>query len=417
MESAFIHDQVIQIRGLKKRYTLGQYDSTRASAGLRAKLKKLMGKEPAAQAEAQSGSWQEFWALKGIDLDVYRGDTLGIIGLNGSGKSTLLKLISRITAPTCGEIGICGVSASMLEIGTGFNGDMTGRENIYLNGTILGMTRSEIDKKMQAIIDFSECGKFIDTPVKRYSSGMYVRLAFSVSAFLDSDILIMDEVLAVGDTHFQKKCINKMADAAHSENRTVLFVSHNMNSIRQLCTRCIVLNSGEKIFDGGVEDAISLYSDINHSARREETLSDGLVAITGVTLHNGADVGIVDDNMRLQVDWISNVDDDDAHLQFLFHSDLGVPVGMSYCEAPVCLKKGQPGSVSLSIDIALLAMGTYNLDVLFVHESNLKLYPFAQKEDALHFARRAIYGSRGLLWDGRQYGSLRFPVIDPELEK
>ena len=176
-------------------------------------------------------------ALNGVDLTVYKGEALGIIGGNGAGKSTMLKLLSRVTAPTEGEIDIYGRIASMLEVGTGFNGEMTGRENVYLNGAILGMTKAEIDAKMEQIIEFSEVREFIDTPVKRYSSGMYVKLAFSVAAHLDSEIMIMDEVLAVGDMAFQKKCLDKMRDAAKQEGRTVLYVSHNMDTIRQLCDR------------------------------------------------------------------------------------------------------------------------------------------------------------------------------------
>ena len=171
----------------------------------------------------------------------------------------MLKLLSRVTAPTEGEIDIYGRIASMLEVGTGFNGEMTGRENVYMNGAILGMTKAEIDAKMEDIIEFSEVREFIDTPVKRYSSGMYVKLAFSVAAHLDSEIMIMDEVLAVGDMAFQRKCLGKMRDVAKKEGRTVLYVSHNMNTIRQLCDRCVVLNQGKVVYEGDVEQAIAVY--------------------------------------------------------------------------------------------------------------------------------------------------------------
>ena len=199
-------------------------------------------------------------ALNGIDLTVYKGEALGIIGSNGAGKSTLLKLLSRVTAPTEGEIDLYGRVSSMLEVGTGFNGEMTGRENVYLNGAILGMSASEIHRKMEQIIDFSEVRDFIDTPVKRYSSGMYVKLAFSVAAHLDSEILIMDEVLAVGDIAFQKKCLQKMREISSQENRTILYVSHNMNTIRELCDRCIVLDQGRIRYNGDVEKAIEIYT-------------------------------------------------------------------------------------------------------------------------------------------------------------
>ncbi len=202
---------------------------------------------------------EDFWALNGVSFDVKQGEKIGIIGKNGAGKSTLLKIISRITEPTDGRIEFYGKISSMLEVGTGFNGELTGRENIYLNGAILGMTRTEIDQKLDDIIEFSEVGKFIDTPVKRYSSGMFVRLAFAVASHLEPDILLVDEVLAVGDTRFQKKCINKMRSIADS-GKTILFVSHQMNTIRQLCDRVIVLKEGQVIYDGDVEEGIRIYN-------------------------------------------------------------------------------------------------------------------------------------------------------------
>ena len=199
------------------------------------------------------------WALRDIDFKVEEGDVVGIIGKNGAGKSTLLKLLSKVTAPTIGTIRARGRIASLLEVGTGFHGEMTGRENIYMNGAILGMTRAEIDSKMDEIIDFSGCEKYIDTPVKRYSSGMTVRLGFAVAAFLEPEILVVDEVLAVGDAEFQKKAIGKMKDISTGQGRTVLFVSHNMQSVQNLCTRGIVLEKGQVAFDGDVSSSINRY--------------------------------------------------------------------------------------------------------------------------------------------------------------
>ena len=251
----------IQLSGVKKRYKLGQIGGGTLHGDLQSWWARVRGKEdPNTKIGTdQRLMGQTFMALNGIDLTVYKGEALGIIGGNGAGKSTMLKLLSRVTAPTEGEIDIYGRIASMLEVGTGFNGEMTGRENVYMNGAILGMTKAEIDAKMEDIIEFSEVREFIDTPVKRYSSGMYVKLAFSVAAHLDSEIMIMDEVLAVGDMAFQKKCLNKMRDAAQKEGRTVLYVSHNMNTIRQLCDRCIVLDKGKIVFSGDVESAIDIY--------------------------------------------------------------------------------------------------------------------------------------------------------------
>lgn len=210
------------------------------------------------------GDSEYVWALKDIDFKVEQGDVVGIIGRNGAGKSTLLKLLSRVTGPTVGEIRARGRIGSLLEVGTGFHPEMTGRENIYLNGTILGMTRPEIDRKLDEIIDFSGCERYIDTPVKRYSSGMMVRLGFAVAAHLEPEILIVDEVLAVGDAEFQKKAIGKMQDVSKGEGRTVLFVSHNMASIKALCTRGILLDKGSVAFDGPVRQAVNFYMQNNY---------------------------------------------------------------------------------------------------------------------------------------------------------
>lgn len=205
---------------------------------------------------------EKFLALQGVSLQVSRGETVGIIGRNGAGKSTLLKILSRITAPTAGEVRYYGRISSMLEVGTGFHPELTGRENIYLNGAILGMKKAEIARKIEKIIDFSECREFIDTPVKRYSSGMMVKLAFSVAANLDGEILVMDEVLSVGDKSFRDKSREKMKAIVAEEGRTVLCVSHNMHTIRELCTRCIVLEKGKKIYDGQTDGAIECYEKI-----------------------------------------------------------------------------------------------------------------------------------------------------------
>ena len=251
-------EPIIKIAGVRKRYRLGQIGSGTLQGDIKEwRERRRLQREGKLDGPVRMGD--DFYALDGIDLTVYKGEALGIIGKNGAGKSTLLKLLSRITAPTEGEIDLYGRVASMLEVGTGFNGEMTGRENVYLNGAILGMTRREIDEKMEDIIEFSEVREFIDTPVKRYSSGMYVKLGFSVAAHLDSEIMIMDEVLAVGDMAFQHKCLDRMRQAAKQEGRTVLYVSHNMNTIKRLCDRCVVMDAGKIIFDGDVDQAIALY--------------------------------------------------------------------------------------------------------------------------------------------------------------
>lgn len=256
-------DIAIEIKNLRKQYRLGTIGGRTLNAELQSWWAKKRGKEDPNTRIGQDTSryGETFWALDGINLEIKKGEAVGIIGVNGAGKSTLLKILSRVTAPTEGDIWIDGRVASMLEVGTGFHGELTGRENIYMNGAILGMTRKEVDEKIESIIDFSECRQFIDTPVKRYSSGMYVKLAFAVASHLDAEVMVMDEVLAVGDMAFQKKCLGKMGDEAKG-GKTVLYVSHNMATIRKLCTRCIVLQKGKMIFDGDVEKAINIYSDV-----------------------------------------------------------------------------------------------------------------------------------------------------------
>ncbi|MCQ2471693.1 MAG: ABC transporter ATP-binding protein [Clostridia bacterium] len=246
---------VVDLKNVKKKYVIKH--NIKKPETFSGKLK-LVGKRilhPSQRVEKE-----DFWALNGITFQVRQGEKVGIIGKNGAGKSTLLKVLSRITEPTDGRIEILGKVSAMLEVGTGFNDELTGRENIYLNGAILGMTRAEIDAKFDDIVAFSEVGKFIDTPVKRYSSGMFVRLAFAVASNLDPDILIVDEVLAVGDTKFQRKCITRMMNIAES-GKTILYVSHQMHTIRQLCDRVIVLKAGQVIFDGDVEKGIEIYSE------------------------------------------------------------------------------------------------------------------------------------------------------------
>ena len=255
----------ISVRGVKKRYRLGEIGGKTLQGELQSRWARFRGKEdPNLRIGADpSRIGQEFYALNGVDLCIRKGERVGIIGANGAGKSTLLKLICRITAPTEGEIDIYGRITSMLEIGTGFHRELTGRQNIYMNGAILGMSRREIDGRLDEIIAFSEIAEFIDTPVKRYSSGMFVKLAFAVAAHLNSEIMIMDEVLAVGDMAFQQKCLEKMRAAADDEGKTILYVSHNMDTIRRLCSRCIVLDKGRVLYDGEVEGAIAVY--MNHA--------------------------------------------------------------------------------------------------------------------------------------------------------
>ncbi len=244
-------DNAISVRGLSKSYTIA-HNAEKHTTMAEAMLHRF--KKPLQRADTET-----FWALKDLDFDIKKGDVVGIMGRNGAGKSTLLKILSQITEPTTGEIRLYGRVGSLLEVGTGFHPELTGRENIYLNGAILGMSKREIQRQFDAIVEFAEVERFLDTPVKRYSSGMYVRLAFAVSAHLSSDILIVDEVLAVGDANFQKKCLNKMHDVAEGQGRTVLFVSHNMGSLASLCSRAILLTQGRVHSQGLTDDVIKEY--------------------------------------------------------------------------------------------------------------------------------------------------------------
>ena len=261
-------ENAIVVENLSKRYLIGHQSSGERSkyTALRDVIGREIGNFVRRTADVvrgrevvQGDEVEEFWALKNVSFEVKRGEVLGIIGRNGAGKSTLLKILSRITEPTEGRVELRGRVASLLEVGTGFHPELTGRENIFLNGAILGMTQREIRRKFDEIVAFAEVEKFLDTPVKRFSSGMYVRLAFAVAAHLEPEILVVDEVLAVGDAEFQKKCLGKMGDFSRLEGRTVLFVSHNLAAVSELTDRALLLNSGSVAVDGSVADALSAY--------------------------------------------------------------------------------------------------------------------------------------------------------------
>ncbi|WP_163400288.1 ABC transporter ATP-binding protein [Flavobacterium fluviatile] len=262
-------DIILKAENISKQYRLGQVGTGTLTHDINRWWHQIRGKENPylkigdTNDRSTKGNSDYVWALQDINFEVKRGEVLGIIGKNGAGKSTLLKILSKVTAPTTGTIKCRGRIASLLEVGTGFNGEMTGRENIFLNGAILGMTKKEIASKLDEIIDFSGCERYIDTPVKRYSSGMTVRLAFAVAAFLEPEVLVVDEVLAVGDAEFQKKAIGKMQDISKSGGRTVLFVSHNMVAVKQLCNRGIVMEHGKVKYDGNIDDALAKYLEIN----------------------------------------------------------------------------------------------------------------------------------------------------------
>ncbi len=299
-------DDMIYIDNVSKEYRLGAIGGATLKGDLQSWVAKVRHKDdPNLKiGETAYKKNERFLALEDITFSVKPGEALGIIGHNGAGKSTLLKLISRVTAPSKGDIYLNGRVASMLEVGTGFHPELTGRENVYLNGAILGMSKKEIDRKFDEIVEFSEIPQFIDTPVKRYSSGMYVKLAFSVAAHLDSEIMIMDEVLAVGDVAFQKKSLSKMGEAADKQNRTVLYVSHNMGTVKRLCTKCAVLDKGHLVYLGDVDTAIGLYAgmrdrsmgtyfDLTNGKRCDDTHPVGGAKLVDLTL-----VGKEDNNFK-----------------------------------------------------------------------------------------------------------------------
>lgn len=262
-------DVVIQVEDLWKQYRLGAINHGMLSRDLQSWWARIRGKDdpnlpldltPQRVSDSTVEVADRFWALRNVSFEVKRGEIVGIIGRNGAGKSTLLKILSQVTTPTRGEVRINGRIASLLEVGTGFHPELTGRENIFLNGAILGMSKAEITRKFDEIVDFSGIEKFIDTPVKRYSSGMYVRLAFAVAAHLEPEILVVDEVLAVGDISFQVKCLGKMEDVSR-QGKTILIVSHNMSSIRSICDRCVLFEKGQLVCDGNVQETVAFYMD------------------------------------------------------------------------------------------------------------------------------------------------------------
>lgn len=316
---------IIEVKGLSKRYKLGVFNARTLREEAEAFLARFKGKRhgaigngqressPLASSLAPSASQpaaDEFWALKDVSFDVQPGEVIGIIGRNGAGKSTLLKILSRITEPTTGEAHIRGRVASLLEVGTGFHPELSGRENIFLNGAILGMTKAEIRAKFDEIVAFAEIEKFIDTPVKRYSSGMYVRLAFAVAAHLEPEILIVDEVLAVGDVEFQRKCIGKMQEVSGQDGRTVLFVSHNLNAVQNLCGKALYLREGREVAFGPCFDVLKMYQTSTQDAPtgKVPTPSPEMIErayVTGLRLED--DAGVEKPYFKLGEPWTLRV--------------------------------------------------------------------------------------------------------------
>lgn len=415
----------IKIEGVKKQYRLGTIGGGTLTADLQSWWAKKRGKEDPNLLIGQEGArvGEAFWALNGIDFSVKKGEAVGIIGHNGAGKSTLLKILSRVTAPTEGTVKMRGRVSSMLEVGTGFHPELTGRENIYLNGAILGMNRREIQSKIDEIIEFSECAQFIDTPVKRYSSGMYVKLAFAVAAHLDAEILIMDEVLAVGDAKFQEKSLGKMGDASENQGKTVLYVSHSMNTIKKLCSRCIVLEHGMVIHDGDVERAIELYLGKDSN---ELSATYDLINVSRPSENHGREVHVdkfifIDkkaaiyndgEHIRFKIFWSSNSDLENLQIFMEIRYADATPVGLAKSLPFGNAVRGEKQECLFDLDVSNLVAGKYyfRLDIFTTNYFGRQVsYDHPEIDIAFEIVQ---VNQTDIQWD-RRWGSVRLNPIVP----
>ena len=376
---------VIKVDNVSKYYRLGvigggtlREDVNNWIARLRGKPDPLLSVDHSGMTKRKQG---QIWALNKIDMEVEQGEILGIIGHNGAGKSTLLKILSRITAPTTGEIKIKGRVGSLLEVGTGFHPELTGRENVYLNGAILGMSRAEVKDKLDEIVEFAQVSQFIDTPVKRYSSGMVVRLAFSVAAHLEPEILIVDEVLAVGDQRFQEKCIGKLGDIS-SQGRTILFVSHNLSTLSKLCTRIVVIDHGEVVYNGNVEEGISTYYnkltnkpvllETDFSGELYPRISFEQIRINDQAFIEGTDLNPLD-QINFTVTGNSTIDLERYHTVFSVRKNGQLVFSLYDCPEPAPLKSGKFQS-QFSIPAKFLFPGDYTCSFGGIAEGDIWLW-------------------------------------------
>ena len=423
---------LIKVEGLSKQYRLGAVGTGTMRDDLIKWWSAIRGKENPllklgeSNDRTQIGNSNYVWSLKDINFEVNQGDVLGIIGRNGAGKSTLLKVLSRITAPTTGSIKIKGRVASLLEVGTGFHPELTGRENIYLNGAILGMRKAEITRKMDEIIAFSSVERYVDTPVKRYSSGMYVRLAFAVAAHLDPEILILDEVLAVGDTEFQNKCLGKIKDIS-SQGRTVLFVSHNMGSIQNLCNRGLLLNNGEVVFDGKATDAVSEYvaRAINfNSANFIEIKSDhraggtfNEIQVVSLELLEGFQFNqyATNDEMNVELTLFGNQSIDNFRIAFGIYTIQEEGVAAHFTEPKFSIKKGETKKINLKINNHQLAKGQYYFNFAIGkgnEETGVREFDIVMKTLFFEIAYTDKDHAKGIMmWDQQGWGKINFQNV------
>ena len=413
---------VIHVENLSKAYQIGQIGSGTISKDFeRFWQTKILGKEDPYLKIGQTndrsvkGTSNIVWSLKDINFEVNAGDALGIIGKNGAGKSTLLKLLSRVTSPTTGEIKVKGRIASLLEVGTGFHPELSGRENIYLNGAILGMRKKEITRKLDEIIDFSGVERYIDTPVKRYSSGMYVRLAFAVAAHLESEILIVDEVLAVGDAEFQKKCLGKMGDISKGEGRTVLFVSHNMAAVKSLCSKGIVLENGLIKRIDNVENAVSYYLNSDSESQNKKVFSskydtkEFILHEISLNPFGKSSDELLDEYTKIEINTNITLKDssENLHLTFVLNNDLGEPLfTFSHINSNLKLKQGF-NKIKCLLPEGFLNIGTYYISIYIIENAKSTLF---LEKDIISFNIQE--GERTIgSWMGKEPGFIK-PKFD-----
>ncbi len=417
-----MEELAIRVENVSKEYRLGAIGGATLKSEIQSKLAKMFHKEdPNLKiGEKAYDKNERFLALNDLSFDIKKGETIGIIGRNGAGKSTILKLICRVTAPTKGNIYLNGRITSMLEVGTGFHPELTGKENVYLNGAILGMSKAEIEKKFDEIVEFSEVGQFIDTPVKRYSSGMKVKLAFAVASHLDSEIMIMDEVLAVGDVAFQNKCIDRMKKVAEEEGRTILYVSHNMATVKSLCSRCVVLSHGQVAFEGPTAEAIAVYMqdknlddktffDVSGAKRQRKNSNRHLLK----NLHmyqSQSSVFEYGDIFPFRIEWESENDTERLLMKMVINGIDTTPVGVIFGGE---LKHGKGrNSAEFSFDTSYLVPGKYTVDIILYDEDELGNMMYHDRATSMRFSVEHGEKSLKLKHWFKDWGNAVLPCIE-----
>ncbi len=407
---------IIEVTNLSKQYRLGTIGTGTVSHDLNRWWHQVRGKEDPylkigqADSRAQKGDNEYVWSLKDINFTVNAGEVLGIIGKNGAGKSTLLKILSKVTAPTTGTIKMRGRVASLLEVGTGFHPELTGRENVFLNGAILGMTKSEIKSKFDEIVDFSGVEKYIDTPVKRYSSGMYVRLAFAVAAHLEPEILIVDEVLAVGDAEFQKKCLGKMKDVSVNDGRTVLFVSHNMAAVKSLCNHAILLEKGQINCEGSTDNVVRKYlgGDAEHlNFRQINQSTEGFTLISFGIRNKGSsfsDILAREKEIQFEINYSNHTNQEGLYFNVKIKDDEGkyFLVTTSINDA-VLIENGINKTAIMNIPAGYFNEGQFSIDLMVLSKDENGYRTFYNDTDLLTIQVQPDQRQLGT-WMGKEVG-------------